>query len=179
MNELIDKLLFLARHENNTFVFEKEEFSLTEMLQEMDKETHIIDTMHEINFELKKEVSIYADRNLLKQAVRIFIDNAIKYTLRGGKISVRLDRIDRTTEISITDEGIGMTKDELKHIFDRFYRSDQSRTREKGGHGLGLAIAKTIIIGHQGRIKVRSKLGNGSEFIILFEDQDSSLQKLL
>lgn len=170
MNELIDKLLFLARHDNNTFVFKKEEFSLTEMLQEMDKETHIIDDSHRINFELRKEVSIYADRNLLKQAIRIFIDNAIKYTPQGGEIAVRLDRTDNKTEISIKDEGIGMTKEELAHIFDRFYRSDQSRTKERGGHGLGLAIAKTIILGHQGKINVKSRFGSGSEFIILFED---------
>jgi signal transduction histidine kinase len=60
-----------------------------------------------------------------------------------------------------------MTKEDLEHIFDRFYRSDRSRTREKGGHGLGLAIAKIIVLGHNGKIKVRSKPGEGSEFIII------------
>ncbi|WP_041444856.1 sensor histidine kinase [Syntrophobotulus glycolicus] len=169
MNGLIDKLLFLARHDNNTFVFQKEEFSLTEMLQEIGKETQIIDTIHKINLEIEKEISVYADRNMLKQAVRIFIDNAIKYTPPGGAVSISLDIKEKSTEISIRDSGIGMTKAELEKIFDRFYRSDQSRTKDKGGHGLGLAIAKTIILGHKGKIRVRSKVGEGSEFILILD----------
>lgn len=170
MQELIDKLLFLARHDNSTFVLEKEEFSLTEMLWDIAKETQIIDPGHKINYEINKEVSFYGDKNRLKQAIRIFVDNAVKYTPAGGEVTLSLGIEGGFVTVSIKDTGIGMTKEELAHIFDRFYRADQSRTKEKGGHGLGLSIAKIIILGHNGKIKVRSKLGEGSEFIILLED---------
>lgn len=167
MQELIDKLLFLARHDNSTLAYQKEEFSLTEMLQEVIRETQIIDSGHQINNELNQEISMFGDRNLMKQACRIFMDNAMKYTPAGGQITVCLSKEGESIAISIKDTGAGMTNEELKHIFDRFYRSDQSRTKERGGYGLGLAIAKIIILGHNGRITVRSKIGEGSEFIIL------------
>jgi signal transduction histidine kinase len=167
MQELIDKLLFLAKHDNSTLAYQKEEFSLTEMLQEVIRETQIIDSGHQINGELNQEISMFGDRNLMKQACRIFMDNAMKYTPIGGKITVHLGKEGESIAISIKDTGIGMTNKELKHIFDRFYRSDQSRTKERGGYGLGLAIAKIIILGHNGKIKVRSKVEEGSEFIIL------------
>lgn len=176
MQELIDKLLFLARHDNSTFVFEKEEFSLTEMLWDIAKETQIIDTRHKINYEINQEVSFYGDKNRLKQAIRIFMDNAVKYTPAGGEITLSLGKKEGFVTVSIKDNGIGMSKEELSHIFDRFYRADQSRTKEKGGHGLGLSIAKIIILGHNGKIKVRSKIGEGSEFIILLEEKTSNDQ---
>ncbi len=167
MKDLVDKLLFLARNDKGSLVFQKEEFSLTEMLVETVKETQIIDTKHKINCSINEEISLYADRNRIKQAVRIFIDNAIKYTPTGGEINIGLCHDESHIKIIIKDTGIGMTKEELEHIFDRFYRSDKSRTREKGGHGLGLAIARVIILGHNGKIKVRSRAGEGSEFTIL------------
>lgn len=167
MNDLVEKLLFLARNDKGTLLLQKDEFSLTEMLIETVKETQIIDSSHRIEYDIKKEISVLADRKRIKQAVRIFMDNALKYTPRKGKITVTLGSENRHASINIRDTGIGMKKDELQHIFDRFYRSDKSRTKEKGGHGLGLAIGKIIVLGHNGKIKVRSKPGEGSEFIIL------------
>lgn len=172
MKELIEKLLFLARHDKDTFVLQKEEFSLTEMLQEIAKETQIIDSSHKMIFHIESEETLYADRNRMKQAVRIFIDNALKYTPTGGEITISLESEGNDTVIRIKDTGIGMTKEELGHIFDRFYRSEQSRTKERGGHGLGLAIAKIIILGHGGKIKVKSKIGEGSEFSILLSKKE-------
>ncbi|NLT94409.1 MAG: HAMP domain-containing protein [Clostridia bacterium] len=169
MKELIDKLLFLARHDKDNFVLQKEDISLTEILHEIARETQIIDNSHKITFNIEREARLHADKNLIKQAIRIFIDNALKYTPPGGEITVTLGREGDYHAISIKDTGIGMTKEELKHIFDRFYRSEKSRTKEKGGHGLGLAIAKIIILGHQGKIRVRSKVNAGSEFTILLK----------
>lgn len=171
MKELIDKLLFLARHDKDNFVLQKEEFSLTEMLQEIARETEIIDATHKIAFHLDKEQAIFADRNRMKQAVRIFLDNAIKYTPAGGEIAVSLGKEGLYVAISIKDTGIGIGKEEMGQIFDRFYRSEHSRTKEKGGHGLGLAIAKIIVLGHNGKLKVRSKPGQGTEFIILLKEK--------
>ena len=167
MKELIDKLLFLARHDKDTFVLQKEDFSLSEILHEIARETQIIDSSHKISFHIKQEARLFADKNCIKQAIRIFLDNAMKFTPPGGEITVTLSNEGEFKAISIKDTGIGMSKEELKHIFDRFYQSEQSRTKEKGGHGLGLAIAKIIILGHQGKIRVRSKVNGGSEFTIL------------
>lgn len=169
MKELIDKLLFLARHDKDTFVLQKEDISLTEILHEIAKETQIIDSSHKISFHIEGEARLYADKNCIKQAIRIFIDNALKFTPPGGEITVTLSSEGDYQAISIKDTGIGMTKEELEHIFDRFYQSEQSRTKVKGGHGLGLAIAKIIILGHQGKIRVRSKVNSGSEFTILLK----------
>lgn len=170
MNELIDKLLFLARHDTPAFMLQKEEFSLTEMLGEIIKETQIIDNTHKINSEVNQEVSLFADKNRIKQAIRILIDNAIKYTPADGQITVGLAVTDDNyINIKVKDTGIGMNQEELEQIFNRFYRSDRSRTKEKGGHGLGLAIARLIIQAHNGKIKVRSKVGWGTEFIIFLK----------
>jgi heavy metal sensor kinase len=166
MKDLVEKLLFLARHDRNTLNLKKEEFSLTELVYETGKETEIIDNNHKIIVDIKGEVSIKADRNRTKQALRVFIDNAIKYTPNGGEIYIKLEADKDFAYINIKDSGIGISKEDLSHIFDRFYRSDKSRTKNSGGHGLGLSIAKIIILGHGGKIKIRSKVGEGTEFII-------------
>jgi len=166
MKELIDKLLFLARHDKDNFVLQKEEFSLTEMLQEVVKETAMIAGSHQIMLECAQEHTVYADRNRIKQAIRIFIDNALKYTPAAKEIRIGLSEEQDYLVITVKDNGIGISQEDLNHIFDRFYRTEQSRTKEKGGHGLGLAIAKIIILGHGGKIRVRSKVDEGSEFAI-------------
>ena len=166
MKDLVDKLLFLARNDKNTLKLQKEEISLTEIVIEIVKETEIIDSKHKIFSNINEEVSILADRNRIKQALRIFIENAIKYTPEEGNIIIELSNNKSFVDVVIKDSGPGIAKDELSKIFDRFYRSDKSRTKDTGGHGLGLSIAKIIILGHNGKIKVKSKVGEGTEFVI-------------
>ncbi|NLP44940.1 MAG: HAMP domain-containing histidine kinase [Peptococcaceae bacterium] len=178
MRELIDKLLFLARHDKDNFVLQKEEFSLTELLQEIVKETTMIDSRHQISFVCDTEQTVFADRNRIKQAIRIFIDNAIKYTPTDKEIRIGLNEDQDYLVITVEDSGIGISKEELNHIFDRFYRAEQSRTKEKGGHGLGLAIAKIIVLGHGGKIRVRSKSEEGSEFTIFLPKTSSKTAEI-
>lgn len=166
MNELVEKLLFLARNDRKSLVMQKEDFKLSEILQELVRETTLIDEEHEILSNISCEIIINGDRNRLKQALRIFIDNAAKYTPSGGTITIKLESEDSRVLISIIDTGIGISGEDIKNIFDRFYRSDKSRNKEKGGHGLGLAIAKIIILAHNGKIHVRSKEKEGTEFKI-------------
>jgi signal transduction histidine kinase len=166
MKDLVENLLFLARHDNQTLKYNKENFYLDQLLNEVIKETGIIDKKHIIAHEIKPDIFIYGDRNRLKQAIRIFVDNAIKYTPSSGKITLKAYKSNEYIHMSIKDTGIGISKDDLGNIFNRFYRSDKSRTRQTGGHGLGLSIAKIIILGHNGTIKVRSKLEQGSEIIV-------------
>ncbi len=166
MRELVEKLLFLARCDKSTLTFQKEDFDLSELLEEMVKDTEIIVNYHEIIKDIQAGIHIHADRNRIKQAIRVFIDNAVKYTPEYGKIYIGLSKVKGDALISISDTGIGISSEDIFKIFDRFYRSDKSRTKEKGGSGLGLAIAKEIISGHNGKIKVRSKVDEGSEFSI-------------
>ena len=166
MQQLVEKLLFLARSDKKTQKVYKEDFCINELITEIIKETKLIDVSHEISSEINENLSVYADKNLLKQALRIFIDNSIKYTPIGGTIKLNSYIKRSNLTIEIIDTGIGIAKDDLPHIFTRFYRCDKSRAKESGGTGLGLSISKWIIGKHNGSILVESKLGMGTKITI-------------
>ena len=113
-------------------------------------------------------MTVKADRGMMKQVLRILCDNAVKYSSPGSKVSLSC-RDDRNGSccLSVRDEGQGVTQEDLPKIFDRFYRSDKARKSESGGHGLGLSIARIIVVAHKGKIRVRSKPGFGSVFSVL------------
>lgn len=166
MKNLVEKLLFLARGDKNTQQVNKEIFKLNELIEEVYKETKMIDNKHVINLAENVYSEIYADRHLLKEALRVFVDNSIKYTEEGGSVTISSFLNNGKVCIVIGDTGIGISQEDLPKIFDRFYRADKSRTRESGGTGLGLSIAKWIIIKHQGEITVESKLNEGTKIIL-------------
>lgn len=166
MKDLVEKLLFLARGDKNTQKVEMKAFSLKVLIDEVVKESRLIDSTHEIKCEKNEEISINADSRLLKEAIRVFVDNSIKYTPEGGIISISSFIQNNEAVIIIEDTGVGISKEDLPHIFDRFYRADKSRTRQTGGTGLGLSIAKWIILKHNGKIDVKSELGMGTKVSI-------------
>lgn len=166
MKELVEKLLFLARADKHTQKFEIDTFQLSELINEILKETKLIDEKHIISSKYNESIIINADRNLIKQALRIFIDNSIKYTPEGGTIKLNSRIKDNRIVLTIEDTGIGIPEKDLVHIFDRFYRCDQSRTKETGGTGLGLSIAKWIIEEHNGAIEIESTLKVGTKIIL-------------
>jgi signal transduction histidine kinase len=167
MQDLIEKLLFIARNDKKTLKLNKEEINVNEVIEEVYRETKMIDNSHEIENSLCQDVIIFADKNRIKQAVRIFVENAIKFTPAGGRIDIFCTLEEEFVYINVKDSGIGIKSKDLKRIFNRFYRAEESRDKESGGHGLGLSIAKIIILGHRGKIKVRSKPEEGSTFSIL------------
>lgn len=166
MKNLIEKLLFLARNDKNTQKIEKINFYINELIDEVIKETKLIDENHEILNEKNDILTINADRTLIKEALRIFVDNSLKYTPNGGKVKINCSLLQNQAVITIEDNGIGISKDALPHIFDRFYRADKSRTKDTGGTGLGLSIAKWIILKHNGNIEVKSNLDVGTSIIL-------------
>lgn len=166
MGDLVEKLLFLARHDRDTLKYEMSNFNLSEMMEDITKQTEMIDNNHNITSEINDEILLYGDPYRIKQVIRIFIDNAIKYTPVGGDICIRGYKDRNYAMIEVQDWGIGIGKNDLNNIFDRFFRADESRTKDTGGYGLGLSIAKIIVLQHGGKIKVRSKLGFGTIFII-------------
>ncbi len=166
MKELIEKLLFLARGDKDTQKLEKKDFYINELIDEITKETSMIDSTHEISCTRNEPILINADRSLLKEALRVFVDNSVKYTPEGGKIKLECYPDRSSVIVTIEDTGIGISEKDLPHIFDRFYRADKSRTKETGGTGLGMAIAKWIVLRHEGTIKVLSKINVGTKIFV-------------
>jgi two-component system OmpR family sensor kinase len=111
-------------------------------------------------------VKVYGSADQLKQALVALVDNALKYTPREGYVTLSLDVADNFAIVQVSDTGIGIFPDDLPHIFERFYRADRARTRDRGGSGLGLAIVKSIIEAHHGSITVESTPGKGSIFTL-------------
>jgi len=109
-------------------------------------------------------ILVIGDENRIKQVLINLIDNAIKYNFKNGRIKFSFFDMDKNILVEITDEGPGIAQEDLPRIFERFYRTDKARSREKGGSGLGLAIVKHIIEAHNQTINVRSTLGVGTTF---------------
>lgn len=171
MQDLVEKLLFLSRNDKKTFQLKKEKFDMQPVVEEMIKETELVAKNRNIECPALEHVIVYGDKQSLKQAIRVFIDNAIKYTDDGDTIRISCQNIQGDARIVVEDTGIGMTQKDLDHIFNRFYRSDHVRDKQIEGHGLGLSIAKLIILGHAGRIKIRTQYTKGTSFIVTLPKQ--------
>lgn len=111
---------------------------------------------------------LYGDPDRVEEALGILVDNACKYTHNGGSVSVTTWRQRELVVVEVSDTGVGIPEEDIPNVFDRFYRSDVSRSKETGGFGLGLAIAKHIVDASGGSISVRSTLGQGSTFAMTF-----------
>ncbi len=166
MQDLVEKLLFLSRHDKRTLKLHKKRFNVRPMVEDMVKETRLLANNRIISCPVLEDAVVYGDEQALKQAIRIFIDNAVKYSRDGDEISVLCKNQNGDCVITVQDTGIGMTRNDVEHIFDRFYRSEHVRTQNISGHGLGLSLAKLIILAHTGKIKVRTQFTKGSSFII-------------
>ncbi len=168
MQALVEKLLFLARHDKKTLHLEKEVFDIGELIEDMVRDTKLIVKNREVIGDDIDNINLYGDKQAIKQGIRVFIDNAVKYTPDNGTITISCKREGTLCVITVSDTGMGMSAEDLNNIFNRFYRSEMVRNEKITGHGLGLSIAKLIILGHEGKINVRSKIGEGSSFIISF-----------
>lgn len=164
MQDLVEKLLFLSRHDRKTLKLKREVFDMKEVVDEVFRETEMVVENRILSCETKDGVVVYGDKQVMKQAIRIFIDNAVKYTEAGDTINIVCRVIRNECEVVVEDSGIGMRKKDLNRIFSRFYRSDDVRGRNIAGHGLGLSIAKLIIVSHSGRIHIRTQFQKGTAF---------------
>ncbi|KJR45642.1 Histidine protein kinase [Desulfosporosinus sp. I2] len=166
MKGLVEQLLFLARGDNNTMALQIERFELSVLAVEVLRETQMIDGGHEYDSSVTP-VIINADKSLIKQATRILIDNAMKYTPPGKQIKVSVSSAHGYAQLTVQDEGIGIPPDAVPKIFDRFFRADESRARTTGGTGLGLSIAKWITERHGGHMEVLSRQDIGTRISIM------------
>lgn len=169
MKKLVEQLLFLARGDSGRNPINIEEFSLTEVIREVYEESLMIDENHVYTFaEGEEDVKVAADISMIKQAARILVDNAAKYSEEHGTISISVgSNADGKAFFAVQDEGIGMSEEDAKHAFERFYRSDVARNRKTGGTGLGLSIAKWIVNRHNGYFEVLSREGLGTRIKVV------------
>lgn len=167
MKELVEKLLFLSRHDKKTLKLEKLFFNMKEVVDEILKETAMVAKDRIVRTEALEDVNVYGDKQSLKQAIRVFVDNAIKYSNEGDEVIISCMNRNGNCVVSVEDTGIGMKEKDINNIFERFYRADEVRGGNVTGHGLGLSIAKLIILRHTGTIKVRSQYGKGTCFTVI------------
>jgi len=166
MNSIIAQLLMLTRGYEGRYQLVKEQIDICEVidnvinqLEETAKEAKI-----NISFITSEPILIKADQSLITHMMLNLVENAIKYGREGGHVWVRTEIQEEEVIVTIEDDGIGIEPEHLKHIFERFYRADQSRDRR--GTGLGLSIVKWIVSEHEGRIEVNSQIEKGTTFII-------------
>ena len=142
--------------------------SLTDMLNETMRRLQPLARERgiEMSAAIAQGVSVNCDPMKLTQVFYNLMDNAIKYTGRGGEVKIELVRKDKKAIARVIDTGIGIPKEDQMHIFDRFYRVDKARSRETGGTGLGLSIVKQVVLLHGGDITVSSEEEKGSTFTV-------------
>lgn len=170
MTRIVSDLLILSRLDNNRTKWQIETFDLRQSVRRLcevmrsDLEAH----RHKITLGFDKDIpDITADRQRIEQVIVNILSNAIKYTPDGGKIDVQLKaNAAKSVVMTVTDNGIGIPKEDIAHLFERFYRVEKSRTQDAGGTGLGLAIAKELVEAHGGKIAVESELNKGTTVIM-------------
>lgn len=163
MQDLVEKLLFLSRHDRKTLKLKREVFDMKDIVEEVFRETEMVVEGRQLSCDAAQGI-VYGDKQVMKQAIRVFVDNAVKYTETGDTIRIACQTVRNECEVIIEDSGIGMKKKDLNRIFNRFYRSDDVRGKNIAGHGLGLSIAKLIIVSHGGRIHIRTQFQKGTAF---------------
>ncbi|WP_164997772.1 sensor histidine kinase [Methanolobus psychrotolerans] len=174
-SRMVDDLLDISRIESNRMRFHREPVDIEEtikvsleVLDSIIKEKHMT-----ILVEVQDDLSlINTDKDKLVQVFVNLLNNAVKFSKKKGIITITVETEDDIVKISISDNGIGMSSEELERIFDKFYQIDSTSTRKVGGSGLGLSIVKGIIEGQGGTIIARSELGKGSTFVFTLIKQD-------
>jgi two-component system, OmpR family, sensor kinase len=166
MSRLVSDLLFLAEADSQETV-DRRPVELSLLLREILERAEGLDAgAHELLLDINEPTTITGDRDRLTQMIWNLVHNALRYTPEGGRISLSLRNNGRVAELVVADTGVGIAPEHLPRIFERFYRVDRARSRSQDSTGLGLAIVKQIAEAHGGQLRVRSRLGQGSDFTI-------------
>ncbi len=168
MTNIINALLTLARADAGQQQLETERVNLQDLVEDVLATFSSLAAEKGISLDAEAgaPAEVHGDRERLRQLLHNLVTNAIKYTQRGGTITISLGKDGDWAKITVVDTGIGIPENDLPHIFERFYRVDRARSRAKGGAGLGLSIVKWIAQAHGGRIDVESEVGKGSTFTV-------------
>ena len=165
MTKIVQDLLTLSRFDAGSIEFKFEEFSFEKSVRDVYNAMALEAQRchHAFILDIKSDPGvIYGDRARLEQVIMNFVSNAIKYTSNGGRIVISAGKEDDVVWVSVRDNGIGIPKEDVDKVFERFYRVDKARSRESGGTGLGLSIASEIVNRHNGKIDLQSRIGKGT-----------------
>lgn len=168
LHVLIDDILLLSEIETKQTALRSENINIKSLGDEVISIVQSIADEKEVTLynQVTKDIFIKGDKNRLKQLFLNLVDNAIKYNVKGGRVTIDAYKDEGKMVIKIKDTGIGIDYKHLPRLFERFYRVDKGRSRDLGGTGLGLSIVKHIVNLYNGNVKVNSKLGEGTEFIV-------------
>lgn len=168
LSGLIDDLERLRQIENENLVLDKSDVDLLELAQTVMENFELKFREKHLTGQVTGDAAIVPiDRDRMQQVITNLVSNAIKYSNDGGTVRVVIKDTEDSGMIHVEDSGIGIPQEDLKRIFERFYRTDQSRNRKTGGAGIGLTIAKTIVQAHKGKISAESEEGKGSRFTVV------------
>lgn len=178
MERLVGDLLVLSKMQNPDFEIEKEPVNLTQVFDDLARNMQAICCEKNISLSFQKDNDAYmmmGDYDRLRQMFLIILDNAIKFSNENSFVHILLSKKDKL-KVSIKDEGVGISKEELPIIFDKFYKSKLKQNKQ--GSGLGLAISKQIALKHEGSVNVYSTLGAGTEFVFEFQCLENFVEEL-
>jgi heavy metal sensor kinase len=166
LTRIVEGLFAISRLDAGEAAAEWEKFDLAQLAASTAEQMTLLaeDKRISVTCTPAKEVWVEGDRARMKQVVVNLLDNAIKYTGKGGAVQIHVGTEDRKAVLEVADNGIGISAEALPRVFDRFFRVDPARSRGEGGAGLGLSIVKSICTAHQGRVEAISRPGKGSRF---------------
>jgi two-component system, OmpR family, sensor kinase len=167
MSKILDELLTLEKFETNQMKLDIKSISITYLLKDLCDSIDILAQQRNIKISIynNENIIIQGDERQIRSLFLNLLDNAIKYNKENGKVYIHIKKLENSVEIKIEDTGIGIKEEDLSHIFDRFYRTDKSRSTS--GFGLGLSIVNLITKAHSGKIEVKSILNKGTIFTII------------
>jgi len=164
INRLFKDLMTLQRYDSDSYFIEKKPFDLQLTLKDIEEMFRNQAAEKDLDLIVdKKQATVFADPSKIEQVIENLVSNAVKYT-NNGYIKVSLAESETEITVKVKDTGIGISDDHLSRLFDRFYRTDKARSRNKGGTGLGLSVVKSILSAHGSKIHIQSTPGEGSLF---------------
>jgi heavy metal sensor kinase len=178
LKRLIDQLLTLARAESGQIPLSRVPVNLGALAASVVEQLEAVAQANglDLRCEVTGDVAVEGDGEWLERLVLNLLDNAFKFTPRGGRVTVRVSAVERQARIEVTDTGIGMPPEVLSHVFERFYRADPARSSSARGVGLGLSLVKWIVDRHDGLIQAKSDPGRGATFTVYINRLDAAAQ---
>lgn len=168
MAKLTNDLLYLTEMESTRVTMLHMPFNMSEAVETilLTMEAVIFEKQLQLDYDIEPDLMVHGSSEQIKQVVFILLDNAIKYTYPNGSLTISLKTQHHDVVLTVSNTGEGIAPEHLSRIFDRFYRTDASRSRQRGGYGLGLAIAKSIVEQHRGKLYGKSSVGATTSFYL-------------
>lgn len=168
MTGLTNDLLYLTQMDDSRSTMIHAKFNMSDAVESiiLPMEAVIFEKNISLDYNIEPDLTVHGNSEQIKQVILILLDNAVKYSGPKGAVNVTLQKQNNDVMLAVSNTGEGIAPEHLDRIFDRFYRTDSSRARKHGGHGLGLAIARSIVDQHKGEVYARSVVGEGATFYV-------------